>query len=139
MKEYAQDISKENLNPEIVDSIIEISKTMNFNVSELFREIRDFFMISTITLPKLKYFGKWLFEYGLLEQKVGTLEVILPTEMLTDSVVISLMMQHKGIIKETMRKSQNTNDFIVSLKSKLSNQFKDNKEYKDFCSYLGIE
>lgn len=139
MKEYAQDISKENLNPEIVDSIIEISKTMNFNVSELFREIRDFFMISTITLPKLKYFGKWLFEYGLLEQKVGTLEVILPTEMLADSVVISLMMQHKGIVKEMMRKSQNTNDFIVSLKSKLSNQFKDNKEYKDFCSYLGIE
>ncbi len=138
MKEYAQGVSDKTLSPDIVDSIVIVATDMGLKITELFKEIRDCFIASSITLPKLKYFGKWLFKYGNLAQKSGTLEAILPTEMLADNVVISLLTQNKEVVKEMMVKSTDPSEFRNSLESKLNSQFKDDEVYKNFCAYLGI-
>lgn len=138
MKEYATGESDESLEVGTVDEKISIAEAMGFDVAKLFREIRDYFLTTTITLPKLRYFGHWLFKYGNLHQKNGCLEKIVPTEMLNDTTVMGFIKNNKEVVKGMMDKTLDSSEFKSSMRSRLIGSHSQDTEFKELCDFLGI-
>lgn len=118
---------------------IEIALDLKHDVQRLFRDIRDIFMSTTITSQKLHYFGDWLFRFGNLERKNGCLERILPSEMLDNNDVIGLMTKNKEIVKVMMEKSEDSSEFISTMRSMLSGTRSSDDGFKGLCDFLGIK
>jgi hypothetical protein len=116
---------------------IEIALDLKHDVQRLFREIRDIFISTTITSQKLHYFGEWLFQYGSLERKSRCLERILPSEMLDNDEVIGLMAKNKEVLKVMIEKSEDSFEFVSTMRSMLTGTRSDDDGFKDLCDFLG--
>ena len=61
------------------------------------KNLRDGFCNATYTMNKQKlvFLGKYLFEYGQLEENLSSLRTIIPIGLLEDNEVISLLVEYK--------------------------------------------
>lgn len=139
MKGYATGEIENSLSIDTVNDIIAISNDVKHDISRLFRDLRDLFLTSSINAPQLRYFGQWMFDYANLDKKDGCLEKILPSELLDDTTIIEYMSNHKEIIKIMVDNSSDPSEFNSKLQSMLEGSRKDNENFKNLCSYLGIK
>lgn len=139
MRDYALGNSDTSLSNELTEKSITILKNMEYESSIVFKEIRDIFVNnSCINKDKLKYFGKWLFLYGHLEDDKNSLNKILRSEFLDDTEILKLVSKNKTIVKRMMKKSDETSDFTNKL-SALAKKHEDDDELKSLCAYCGID
>lgn len=112
---------------------------MGYDSSIVFKEVRDIFVNnSCVNKDKLRYFGKWLFLYGNLEGSKKSLNKILRSEFLDDPEILKLVSENKSVVKQMMKKVDDTSDFTNKL-SALTKQHEDDDGLKSLCSYWGID
>lgn len=139
MRDYALGNSDTSLSNELTEKTITILKDMEYECSIIFKEVRDIFVNnSCINKEKLKYFGKWLFLYGHLEDDKNSLNKILRSEFLDDTEILKLVSENKTDVKLMMKKSDDTSDFTNKL-SALAKKHEDDDELKSLCAYWGID
>lgn len=139
MRDYALGNSDTSLSNELTEKTITILKDMEYECSIIFKEVRDIFVNnSCINKEKLKYFGKWLFLYGHLEDDKNSLNKILRSEFLDDTEILKLVSEYKTDVKLMMKKSDDTSDFTNKL-SALAKKHDDDDELKSLCAYLEID
>lgn len=139
MRDYALGNSDTSLSNELTEKTITILKDMEYECSIIFKEVRDIFVNnSCINKEKLKYFGKWLFLYGHLEDDKNSLNKILRSEFLDDTEILKLVSENKTDVKLMMKKSDDTSDFTNKL-SALAKKHDDDDELKSLCAYLEID
>ena len=137
MRDYALGNSDTSLSNELTEKAITILKDMEYECSIIFKEVRDIFVNnSCINKEKLKYFGKWLFLYGHLEDDKNSLNKILRSEFLDDTEILKLVSENKTDVKLMMEKSDDTSDFTNKL-SALAKKHEDDDELKSLCAYWG--
>ena len=139
MRDYALGNSDSPIPDELADKAMIILKDMEYDCSIVFKEVRDIFVNnSCINKDKLKYFGKWLFLYGNLEGSKKSLNKILRSEFLDDPEILKLVSENKIVVKQIMKKADDTSDFTNKL-SALTKQHEDDDVLKSLCAYWGID
>ena len=139
MRDYALGNSDTSLSNELTEKSITILTDMGYECSMVFKEVRDIFVNnSCVNKEKLKYFGKWLFLYGKLEDAKMSLNKILRSEFLDDPEILKLVSENKTVVKQIMKKTDDTSDFTNKL-SALTRQHEDDDGLKSLCSYWGID
>lgn len=139
MRDYALGHSNTSISNELTEKTMTILADMGYDCSIVFKEVRDIFVNnSCINKDKLKYFGKWLFLYGNLEGSKKSLNKILRSEFLDDPEILKLVSENKIVVKQIMKKADDTSDFKNKL-SALTKQHEDDDELKSLCAYWGID
>ena len=139
MRDYALGHSNTSISNELTEKTMTILTDMGYDCSIVFKEVRDIFVNnSCINKDKLKYFGKWLFLYGNLEGSKKSLNKILRSEFLDDPEILKLLSENKIVVKQIMKKADDTSDFTNKL-SALTKQHEDDDELKSLCAYWGID
>ena len=139
MRGYALGNSETSISNELTEKAITILNDMGYDCSIVFKEVRDIFVNnSCVNKDKLRYFGKWLFLYGDLEGSKKSLNKILRSEFLDDPEILKLVSENKTVVKQIMKKTDDTSDFTNKL-SALTKQHEDDDGLKSLCSYWGIE
>lgn len=139
MRGYALGNSDTSISNELTGKAITILTDMGYDSSIVFKEVRDIFVNnSCVNKDKLRYFGKWLFLYGNLEGSKKSLNKILRSEFLDDPEILKLVSENKTVVKQIMRKADDTSDFTNKL-SALAKQHDDDDGLKSLCAYWGID
>ena len=139
MRGYALGNSDTSISNELTEKAITILNDMGYDSSIVFKEVRDIFVNnSCVNKDKLRYFGKWLFLYGNLEGSKKSLNKILRSEFLDDPEILKLVSENKSVVKQMMKKADDTSDFTNKL-SALTKQHEDDDGLKSLCSYWGID
>ena len=139
MRVYALGDSDTPISKELVEKSMTILTDMGYDCSIVFKEVRDIFVNnSCVNKDKLKYFGKWLFLYGNLEGSKKSLNKILRSEFLDDPEILKLVSENKSVVKQMMKKADDTSDFTNKL-SALTKQHDDDDGLKSLCAYWGID
>lgn len=139
MRGYALGNSDTSISNELTEKAITILNDMGYDCSIVFKEVRDIFVNnSCVNKDKLKYFGKWLFLYGNLEGSKKSLNKILRSEFLDDPEILKLVSENKSVVKQMMKKADDTSDFTNKL-SALTKQHDDDDGLKSLCAYWGID
>ena len=139
MRGYALGNSDTSISNEVTEKAITILNDMGYDCSIVFKEVRDIFVNnSCVNKDKLRYFGKWLFLYGNLEGSKKSLNKILRSEFLDDPEILKLVSENKSVVKQMMKKADDTSDFTNKL-SALTKQHEDDDGLKSLCSYCGID
>lgn len=139
MRVYALGDSDTPISKELVEKSMTILTEMGYDCSIVFKEVRDIFVNnSCVNKDKLKYFGKWLFLYGNLEGSKKSLNKILRSEFLDDPEILKLVSENKTVVKQIMKKADDTSDFTNKL-SALTKQNEDDDGLKSLCAYWGID
>ena len=139
MRGYALGNSDTSISNELTEKAITILNDMGYDCSIVFKEVRDIFVNnSCVNKDKLRYFGKWLFLYGNLEGSKKSLNKILRSEFLDDPEILKLVSENKSVVKQMMKKADDTSDFTNKL-SALTKQHDDDDGLKSLCSYWGID
>ena len=137
LRNYATGDSSEKILPATVEKAIDILKEQNYDLNVIFREIRDVFINNAnINKDKLKYFGKWLFEYGRLQDKQESLNKILRSEFLDDNDIVALILQYPDNVVTIINKSKDNNDFVNKLFDLRTAKYKDNAEFERICDAI---
>ena len=138
-RSYANGTTPKPINISVANEVIKISEDIGRNLSEFFTGIRDIFVSSaSITSEKIKYFGKFLFKYGKLEDNPKSLEKIFPTEFIDNDEIINLLIEHKEIVKVIVANSQNSNEFKQKIEALLTGRKNSDKQFVEFCESIGI-
>lgn len=139
MRVYALGDSDTPISKEFVEKSLTILMDMGYDCSIVFKEVRDIFVNnSCINKDKLRYFGKWLFLYGNLEGSKKSLNKILRSEFLDDPEILKLVSENKTVVKQIIKKADDTSDFTNKL-SALTKQHEDDDGLKSLCAYWGID
>ena len=139
MRGYALGNSDTSISNELAEKAITILTDMGYDCSIVFKEVRDIFVNnSCVNKDKLRYFGKWLFLYGNLEGSKKSLNKILRSEFLDDSEILKLVSENKTVVKQIIKKADDTSDFTNKL-SALTRQHEDDDGLKSLCAYWGID
>lgn len=139
MRVYALGDSDTPISKELVEKSMTILTDMGYDSSIVFKEVRDIFVNnSCVNKDKLKYFGKWLFLYGNLEGSKKSLNKILRSEFLDDPEIQKLVSENKIVVKQIIKKADDTSDFTNKL-SALTKQHDDDDGLKSLCAYWGID
>lgn len=138
MKDYAMGASETKLPKSKVEKILSISNDLNHEVGRLFIDVRDIFLNSSISKEKLLYFGEWLFKYGNLTKKKGSLEKILPTEILDDELVVELLCQQVEVVKGMVAHSEDPAEFLEKMRLMAEGNYTNETAFIDLCKNLGI-
>ena len=139
MRGYALGNSDTSISNELTEKAITILNDMGYDCSIVFKEVRDIFVNnSCVNKDKLRYFGKWLFLYGNLEGSKKSLNKILRSEFLDDPEILKLVSENKSVVKQMMKKADDTSDFTNKL-SALTKQHDDDDGLKSLCAYCGID
>ena len=139
MRGYALGNSDTSISNELTGKAITILTDMGYDSSIVFKEVRDIFVNnSCVNKDKLRYFGKWLFLYGNLEGSKKSLNKILRSEFLDDPEILKLVSENKTVVKQIMRKADDTSDFTNKL-SALAKQHDDDDGLKSLCAYWEID
>lgn len=139
MRGYALGNSDTSISNELTEKAITILNDMGYDCSIVFKEVRDIFVNnSCVNKDKLRYFGKWLFLYGNLEGSKKSLNKILRSEFLDDPEILKLVSENKSVVKQMMKKADDTSDFTNKL-SALTKQHDDDDGLKSLCAYWGID
>ena len=139
MRDYALGHSNTSISDELTEKTMTILTDMGYDCSIVFKEVRDIFVNnSCVNKDKLRYFGKWLFLYGNLEGSKKSLNKILRSEFLDDPEILKLVSENKTVVKQIMKKADDTSDFTNKL-SALAKQYDDDDGLKSLCAYWGID
>lgn len=139
MRGYALGNSDTSISNELTEKAIMILTDMGYDCSIVFKEVRDIFVNnSCVNKDKLRYFGKWLFLYGNLEGSKKSLNKILRSEFLDDPEILKLVSENKTVVKQIMKKTDDTSDFTNKL-SAMTRQHEDDDGLKSLCAYWGID
>jgi len=130
LRNYAIGETTEKIPTATVNEVIVILKEQGYDLKGIFREIRDVFINNAnINKDKLKYFGKWLFEFGRLQDKQESLNKIFRSEFLDDNDVVTLLLQYKDATIGMVLKSKDNVDFINKIDALQKTKYKDNEEF----------
>ena len=140
LRNYATGDSSEKILPATVEKVIDILKEQNYDLKVIFREIRDVFINNAnINKDKLKYFGKWLFEYGLLQDKQESLNKILRSEFLDDNEIVALILKYPDYAIAMVMKSKDNSDFVNKLIALRDTKYKNDTEFGKICDAIKSE
>lgn len=140
LRNYATGDSSEKILSATVENAINILKEQNYDLKVIFCEIRDVFINNAnINKEKLKYFGKWLFEYGHLQDKQDSLNKILRSEFLDDNNIVNLLMQYPNQVVAIVMKSKDNSDFVHKLKALRNTKYKNNAKFESICDAILLE
>lgn len=137
MRNYATGDSSVKLPTATVDRVIEILIDQSYDLKTIFREIRDVFINeANINKDKLKYFGKWLLEYGRLQDKQDSLNKIFRSEFMDDNDIVLLVLVHRDTSIAMIKKSKENTDFVNKMVALSKSKYKDDAAFKEFCELL---
>lgn len=137
LRNYATGDSSVKIPSVIVESIIDILKEQKYDLRSIFREIRDVFINnSNINKDKLKYFGKWMFEYGRMQDKQESLNKVLRSEFLDDNEIVALILQYPDYVVAIVMKSKDNSDFVNKLVALRNTKYKNNTEFDKICEAI---
>ncbi|MBQ0075248.1 MAG: hypothetical protein KBT34_13785 [Prevotella sp.] len=137
LRNYATGETTEKMPSAIVNEVIAILKEQSYDLKGVFREVRDVFINNAnINKDKLKYFGKWLFEFGRLQDKQESLNKIFRSEFLDDNDVVTLLLQYKDSTIGMVVKSRDNIDFINKIDALHKTKYKDNEEFVSLYNAL---
>lgn len=137
IRNYAIGDSSVKLPTATVDSVIEILVGQSYDIKAFFQEIRDVFINeANINKDKLKYFGKWLFDYGRLQDRQDSLNKIFRSEYLDDNDIVLLVLEHRDITFAMVKKSKENTDFVNKMDALSRLKYKDDEAFKEFCELL---
>ena len=137
LRNYAIGETTEKIPTATVNEVIVILKEQGYDLKGIFREIRDVFINNAnINKDKLKYFGKWLFEFGRLQDKQESLNKIFRSEFLDDNDVVTLLLQYKDSTIGMVVKSRDNIDFINKIDALHKTKYKDNEEFVSLYNAL---
>ena len=140
LRNYATGDSSEKILPATVEKVIDILKEQNYDLKVIFREIRDVFINNAnINKDKLKYFGKWLFEYGRLQDKQESLNKILRSEFLDDNEIVALILKYPDYAIAMVMKSKDNSDFVNKLIALRDTKYKNDTEFGKICDAIKSE
>lgn len=141
VKNVVLQISNGKIVPKPTDKItwLEIIETIEER-TVFWKDIRDNFCNATYTMDKQKlvFLGKYLFEYGQLEENSSSLRTIIPMSLLEDDDVLSLLVEYEDefiqLLKDETDEAREYRNKIRSIvsnnqNSKLSVIADDIKEY----------
>lgn len=140
LRNYAIGETTEKIPTATVNEVIVILKEQGYDLKGIFREIRDVFINNAnINKDKLKYFGKWLFEYGRLQDKQESLSKILRSEFLDDNEIVALILKYPDQVVAIVMKSNDNSDFVNKLMALRNTKYKDNAEIERICDSIKPE
>lgn len=133
LRDYATGDSSDKIPTATVDTIIEILNDQSYDLKTILGEIRDVFInVANINKEKLKYYGKWLFDYGRLQDKQDSLNKIFRSEYLDDNDIVQLVIEHQDISIAMVKKSKENTDFINKIEALSKSKYKDDEKFKEF-------
>ncbi len=137
LRNYATGDSSEKTPSETIENIIGILNDQNYDLNVIFCEVRDVFINNAnINKDKLKYFGKWLFEYGCLQDKQDSLNKILRSEFLDDNDIVNLILQYPENVIAIVNVSKDNSDFVNKLIALQNTKYKDNANFEKLCEAI---
>lgn len=139
LRDYATGDSSDKIPTATVDVIIKILNDQTYDLKTIFREIRDVFInVANINKDKLKYFGKWLFGYGDLQDKQDSLNKIFRSEYLDDNEIVQLVIDHQDISIAMLKKSIEKTDFVNKIEALSKSKYKDDDNFKEFFDSIKV-
>ncbi len=137
LRNFATGDSSVKISPTIIENTIKILKDQKYDLKIIFREVRDVFINNAnINKDKLKYFGKWLFEFGCLQDKTESLNKILRSEFLDDNDIVDLVLQYSDYVVAMVKKSKDNGDFVNKLDALRNTRYKNNAEFEKLCDAI---
>lgn len=135
LKEYA--LGKLSvLKVDVVDKILGIVNRLNKSTSVYFTPLRTLYINeeAVMTVEKFKVLGRWLFEYASLQTKEKSLQYVIPTEILGDKDVLSIVCKYRNIVSIMVKNAPLS--FATEFKEKLkalSSMNITNEEFVSLC------
>lgn len=137
MRNYATGEITEKVQTAIVDEVITILKEQGYDLKGVFRDVRDVFINNAnISKDKLKYFGKWLFEFGRLQDKQESLNKIFRSEFLDDSEIVNLLLKYPEYTIAMVAKAKEKDDFVNKMDALRETKHKENQEFGELCESI---
>ena len=106
LKEYALG-QLSSINKDVIEEILKIQSRHKKSLSVYFTPLRTLYINeeAVMSVEKFKVLGRWLFEYAALNTKEQSLQHIIPTEILSDVDVLSLVCRYGTIISDMVKNS----------------------------------
>lgn len=118
LKEYALgQLAVVNVN--VVDKILDVVNLLKKSTSVYFTPLRTLYINeeAVMTVERFKVLGRWLFEYASLEAKEKSLQYVIPTEILGDKDVLSIVCKYRNIVSIMVKNAPLS--FATEFKEKL--------------------
>ena len=124
------------LKVDVVDKILGIVNRLNKSTSVYFTPLRTLYINeeAVMTVEKFKVLGRWLFEYASLQTKEKSLQYVIPTEILGDKDVLSIVCKYRNIVSIMVKNAPLS--FATEFKEKLkalSSMNITNEEFVSLC------
>jgi hypothetical protein len=141
LKEYAQNASYTPLKKDVVDEILGALASVGYNLDQIVYEVRNIFIqSSSMDLKRFVYFGDLLFMYGNLKNKQGALKGILPTEILEEDSVLTIIKNNKELFKELLASTSDADktEHLAKLKALINGKYADDTDIIDLAKLVGV-
>lgn len=141
LKEYAQNASYTPLKKDVVDEILGALASVGYNIDQIVYEVRNIFIqSSSMDLKRFVYFGDLLFMYGNLKNKQGALKGILPTEILEEDSVLTIIKNNKELFKELLASTSDADktEHLAKLKALINGKYADDTDIIDLAKLVGV-
>lgn len=121
-------------------TLISVALKNKRSLKNLFDNIRDLFCSGNcdMDISMFDFFGDWLFQYSDLSKKEDALRRILPTNLLDNEDVSSVVIKNKEMTKKMITCSPDPQDFIGKIKSLAETKYSGHEEFINFVKFLGI-
>lgn len=137
LRNYATGETTEKIPTAIVNEVIVILKEQGYDLKGVFREVRDVFINNAnINKDKLKYFGKWMFEFGRLQDKQESLNKIFRSEFLDDNNIVNLLLEYPEYTIAMVAKAKEKDDFVNKMYALRENRYRENSEFDKLCESM---
>lgn len=141
LKEYSLG-QLSSINTDVIEEIFKILNRQGKSLSVYFTPLRTLYINeeAVMSVEKFKVLGRWLFEYGSLESKDQSLQYIIPTEILNDADVLSLVCRYGTVVSAMVKKSPTS--VSSEFKDKLyvlSSVNSENEEFTQLCNDIDTE
>ena len=140
LKEYAQNASYTPIKKDVVDEILGALASVGYNIDQIVYEVRNIFIqSSSMDLKRFVYFGDLLFMYGNLKNKQGALKGILPTEILEEDSVLTIIKNNKELFKELLASTSDADktEHLAKLKALINGKYADDTDIIDLAKLVG--
>lgn len=118
LTEYVQDVT--NLPANTIDLVCQITKEHSRSLAPYWTPIRDIFNNGAVmTKAKFVLLGEHLLQFGKLSYKKDSLTHIIPTTILADKEVLSLVVKHGDIVADIVSSAEQEDhdEFVEKLKA----------------------
>lgn len=138
--EYAKG-EKISITKDMCKTMISLSEKNERSLFPMFKNIRDCFCggQTTMTSELFQFYGKWLFQYSMLEERVESLRTIFPSTVLDNENNMALILEYPKIMQKVVIKAGEENkNFKDKIQVLIDSKYKDKNSFVEFANTIGI-